>query len=784
MNRKEPHAIQSPSRRGGVSMVAPAAHIPQHISQTKPAGVSTESPQDALDVARSLINFGCPVFVAKKNPKYDPALPTSESNPEYRHPTKWQETPPDPSLLDTWEPGDALCLVAGLGLDAVDVDSKNGANPEEVRAALDILGVDVVATAETPSGGAHYYVRSTGIRSSNNTARGIDYRGMGLDKTGAGFLYLPGTLRPKYGARGYTWKTPVNLDAVYDVTEERHGEHVDAVATFLAGIGTKIRTTAQNSADLTGAEPVDQMPEKLRDLLADISTPHGERSERFFHLVAECRRSGLTQGQTLTAVEPWCHGVGKYVGRVSEQVAHIWERVTIDRRDLTPVDLPDFVQEETEGTGEPSTWAPVDLGPILDGDYVPEVGTLMPREDGVCLLYAGRLHSFHGESESGKSLLAQGEAARLLMRGESVLFVDFESDPAAIVERLRMFGTTSEAIREHLTYVQPDTGLGSDAAREAFAEVLSRRYTLAIIDGVTEALTLVSTSNGTPEEQVVHYMRRLPRRIAKETGAAVVQIDHVTKSKDARGRYALGSQHKLNTLDGAAYMVEVTQPLAPGLRGEISLRVAKDRPGQVRRYAGKWRASDRTMEAARVVMDSTSLDHITMTVQAPSTQHGTEDGPFRPTGYMEKVSMFLETLSEPVSGRAVREAIPGKDEYVTTALDRLCMEKYVVREKGPRNSLQHKSITPYREVSDPWEVGGSVSGSGSPIRGGNTGNHSTSKAPEVTGNHSGTTREPLGTPSNTGISPGTTREPLSEKTEKTPGNHSGTTQKWEQEETW
>jgi hypothetical protein len=77
-----------------------------------------------------------------------------------------------------------------------------------------------------------------------------------------------------------------------------------------------------------------------------------------------------------------------------------------------------------------------------------------------------------------------------------------------------------------------------------------------------------------------------------------------------------------------------------------------------------------------------------------------------------------------------------------------------------------------------------VSGSGSPIRGGNTGNHSTSKAPEVTGNHSGTTREPLGTPSNTGISPGTTREPLSEKTEKTPGNHSGTTQKWEQEETW
>ena len=49
---------------------------------------------------------------------------------------------------------------------------------------------------------------------------------------------------------------------------------------------------------------------------------------------------------------------------------------------------------------------------IRNGTYTPERPGLMPRTDGPCLLYPGRVHSLHGESESGKSLVAQAEAAR------------------------------------------------------------------------------------------------------------------------------------------------------------------------------------------------------------------------------------------------------------------------------------------------------------------------------------------------------------------------------------
>lgn len=57
---------------------------------------------------------------------------------------------------------------------------------------------------------------------------------------------------------------------------------------------------------------------------------------------------------------------------------------------------------EAEASEAPGpSWAPVDLAAYLDGTYTPETPTMMPRSDGVCLLYPGRTHSFHGESESG-----------------------------------------------------------------------------------------------------------------------------------------------------------------------------------------------------------------------------------------------------------------------------------------------------------------------------------------------------------------------------------------------
>jgi len=59
-------------------------------------------------------------------------------------------------------------------------------------------------------------------------------------------------------------------------------------------------------------------------------------------------------------------------------------------------------------------------------------------------------------------------------------------------------------------------------------------------------------------------------------------IDHVTKSKDTRGNYAIGAQAKRADIDGVAVSVAVEQPFGRGIDGALSLTVTKDRPGFVR----------------------------------------------------------------------------------------------------------------------------------------------------------------------------------------------------------
>src|SRR5665811_790361 len=102
------------------------------------------------------------------------------------------------------------------------------------------------------------------------------------------------------------------------------------------------------------------------------------------------------------------------------------------------------------------SWLPVDLSTYLDGSHKPAVPTLLARTDGVCLLYPGLIHSLHGESESGKSLVAQYLAAEQIMAGNRVLFIDFESDAATVADRLLMLGAAPDDILEWFVYIRPE----------------------------------------------------------------------------------------------------------------------------------------------------------------------------------------------------------------------------------------------------------------------------------------------------------------------------------------
>lgn len=343
----------------------------------------------------------------------------------------------------------------------------------------------------------------------------------------------------------------------------------------------------------------------------------------------------------------------------------------------------------------PDSWSPIDLRSYLDGTYEPEYPTLLRRSDGIGLFYAGRVHSLHGEPESGKSMVAIAEAARQISDGFRVVYVDFESDAATIAARLLAFGADPDVILESFVYLRPD----ADPSGPSWERLLSQPAALFVIDGITEAFS-VSRVASKDNDETTTWLRRVAKAAAERTGAAVVLIDHVIKSDEGRGRFAIGAQAKLAALTGAAYTVEIDKPLGRGMVGVLKLRVGKDRPGNVRPHCGSYRRTDRTQLAATVTIDSSNPDDIVFSIEPPNEGPDDAVSDFRPTTLMERVSRALEAANEPLSTAAIRAAVTGKNSAIDKAIAVLVADGLVTTSPGPRNATVHKLVHPYRADDD------------------------------------------------------------------------------------
>lgn len=166
----------------------------------------------ALDIARQLADGGVPVFLldpARRAGRWDPDGGTRGCG--YHIPEKWQETTADPDVIDRWD-GHGVGAVMGHVLDLVDVDPRNGGDPDTIRGYLP----EVHGIAETPSGGWHAYVRPLGVRSKDALLPGIDIKA-GVNGEGHGFGWIAPTVRrPKGGGdpQPYLWRKVPNLAKV------------------------------------------------------------------------------------------------------------------------------------------------------------------------------------------------------------------------------------------------------------------------------------------------------------------------------------------------------------------------------------------------------------------------------------------------------------------------------------------------------------------------------------------------------------------------------------------
>jgi AAA domain len=334
---------------------------------------------------------------------------------------------------------------------------------------------------------------------------------------------------------------------------------------------------------------------------------------------------------------------------------------------------------ETKRREKRSDWQPVDLVPILTGEVVEPAPSILRRTDGVGLIYPAKVNSLYAEPEGIKTWLALAACYEQIVLGEPVLFLDFEDTPTGITERLRDLGATAEQIARLFVYIRPE----SPATPEIVNDLPGIGATLTILDGVTEAMTLQGLEIG-DNSDVARFVELLPRPLAR-MGTAVWMLDHVVKDRNGRGRYAIGAQHKLAGLSGAAYLTEVVAPFGRGMTGLSRLTVTKDRPGYVRPESVYGKG------AGDVHLRSDPEDG-SVRIQIEPQADPQETG-FRPTYYMERVSRHLEIAGEQTM-RAVRDDVKGKSEYIAKAIHQLVAEGYLARRDGPGGSVLVSSVNP------------------------------------------------------------------------------------------
>ena len=338
----------------------------------------------------------------------------------------------------------------------------------------------------------------------------------------------------------------------------------------------------------------------------------------------------------------------------------------------------------------PTSWAPLTLAPLLAGDQLESEPSVGIRTDGRCLFYSEKINDIHGEPETGKGWLTKMVSAEVIAQGFNVVYIDLEDDPASMVAGLRALGASSESIVRNFHYLRPDEPLMGRAGVEFWTWFEDLSPALVVLNGVTEFYGLHGL-NLKDNGDAAKALDLLPRRAVRMTGAAMLQVDHVVKSKDDRGRFALGAGHKLAGIDGAAYSVEILDPLGRGLHGKVRLTVVKDRPGFVRQFAAGGKV------AAEMHLVSTGNGPLAAELRPPASGEQ-----FRPTVLMERLSRFMEDGRER-SQHDTLGGVGGKQAYKRQALEALVEGKYLSKGQGGRGALLYKSLRPFRDDSEATE---------------------------------------------------------------------------------
>ena len=548
-----------------------------------------------------------------------------------------------------------LCLRLPANVIAFDVDNHDGKPAAETIAEMErAAGIplpDTWTSTSRADGSFHAFYRVPQLAGGMAWPSNLNPFGEGVEVLHRGHRYsvvYPSTNTANEGKQYRWYRCDGSLAGVDEIPSP--DDLTELPQAFIDTITAPRSRNAEKATEAEGGALLDRLAAR-----ADYREPMSARmAEAVEVALAEfpgnghdtIAASGNVQGKVIRYAEQGDAGLGiaqatlragfiaavgpRYADRDSRgdgeaAAAHDFDRAWEGAGRAVAGDLtPDYVRrafepggfwhQETPDDAE-SSWTAVDIGTLLD--QPPPEPTHMPRADGVPLMYAGKVHSVHGESESGKSWFVQAEAARVLKGGAAVLYLDFESEGRDVARRLLSMGVPREVVTDpqRFVYAQPDIdpGSGGQHDKAQFDALLAREFSFAVVDGVTDSMSVFGL-NSDKKEDVGGWMRRLPRAIARKTGAAVVIVDHVNKDPETRGRFATGSQHKMSGLDGSAFTVEQRQPFGIGLQGVARIQIVKDRGGAVRPFGGP-RDKDAKQDIGEFHLDSTEAGVVVATLE-------------------------------------------------------------------------------------------------------------------------------------------------------------------------
>lgn len=379
-----------------------------------------------------------------------------------------------------------------------------------------------------------------------------------------------------------------------------------------------------------------------------------------------------------------------------------WDAIDASLAKPTDYQAPTADDPDDDGQ-EHTSWWPINLRALFEKGYEPQRPELFARADGQPLFYRGKCHACNGEGESGKSWFMLIGCLLTIQAGEHVLYIDFEDTEDTVMSRLLALGAQPDDVIRYFHYMPPHEPVFTlgprgeikyTAAHVDLWTILERHpIALVVIDGVAEAM---GTHGLDPEKNAEFrtFHDTVTRPIAR-SGPATAYIDHVTKDKESRGKYAIGGVHKFNAIDGAVFSFQPLTTFGVGQHGSSRINVQKDRPGQLRQHT----PDGKHMADLHLISHPTTHE-LTWEIRPPGEQSAT----FRPTHYMEQLYNWINGRNdqgEYPNARQIDDSGLGAAKYLRQARALLVAEGHLTTSEGPRKSLMHRAVKPYREAEDP-----------------------------------------------------------------------------------